>query len=1052
MMKRVMLILSCLFISIGFITAQTTRVTGVVVDNVGEPVISASVVVKGTTVGVSTDLDGNFSINVPEGKNTLVFSLIGMKTVEVKISQNMRVVMENDEHILGDVVVTALGITRDKKTLGYASTSIKGDEVAATAVTNPMRALAGKVAGVDIQTSSVGGTENVNIRGFNTFGNNQPLYIVDGVPLTNSSNQTGTISSQVDFGSGINAINPNDIENITILKGSAASAIYGSRASQGVIMITTKSGKNSQGRLNIEYSGGINVSQVGRLPLEQKMFGQGWGGDRALDENGNWGAAFDGKDRVWGRIVNNSQQLKPYRYLKNRVRDFYDLGIGHNHALSFTGGNDKADFRVSFSYDNLDGPIPTDDDSYERYTLSSAASWKGQKLTLSTAINYSYEANQVSPTGQDNSIYRSLNEIATDISIVDLKDRNNIFNTPDNYFTPYGLNPYHVLDAKEALQRKHKFFGKVQADYNILDNLKATYRFGGDYESTIADTHFDAIVFSEDSPNYGSSNESPGSYSQIRRQRIQTNHDLFLVYNPKFGDISLNAIAGLNVNERTYEMITGEITSIDIPGLYDFSNTLTPAVATQSSSKYRLWGMYVNADLGYKDYLYLTGTLRNDHSSTLPLNKNSYIYGGGMLSFIVTEFLQRKDINTGIFDFAKLRLAYGRTGKDADPYAVYDRMIAATASNPGYPGIDVLSFPLGGVNSFTVSNVAGNLKLKPELTDEFEIGTELHLFNNRVGVDFTYYNKLTKGLIQLLDIDPTSGYTAQQANLGDVRNSGVELMVNLVPVKTKDFEWNLSYNFTKNNNKVEKLISPEVYLSGYGGMGIYAVEGKPLGQFKTVDNLTTIIDGEERLVVDGNGMPQPTASEVFLGKDVNEKYRMGLSNSFAYKGISLDVSLDFHYGGYMYSYTKDYMGWVGSGPYTVQNDRRPFVIPNSVVQNADGTYRENTVPVRNGSSIGLHTYYGDKMFGDEFIIDRSYLKIREIALGYQLPATICQKMKVKSIALRLAVNGILMWTPKENVYVDPEATTFGSSIDGKFGEFAANPVNRVYTFGLKVSF
>ena len=673
-------------------------------------------------------------------------------------------------------------------------------------------------------------------------------------------------------------------------------------------------------------------------------------------------------------------------------------------------------------------------------------------MTLSTAINYSYEANQVSPTGQDNSIYRSLNEIATDISIVDLKDRNNIFNTPDNYFTPYGLNPYHVLDAKEALQRKHKFFGKVQADYNILDNLKATYRFGGDYESTIADTHVDAIVLTEDSPNYGSSNESPGSYSQIRRQRIQTNHDLFLVYNPKFGDISLNAIAGLNVNERTYEMITGEITSIDIPGLYDFSNTLTPAVATQSSSKYRLWGMYVNADLGYKDYLYLTGTLRNDHSSTLPLNKNSYIYGGGMLSFIVTEFLQRKDINTGIFDFAKLRLAYGRTGKDADPYAVYDRMIAATASNPGYPGIDVLSFPLGGVNSFTVSNVAGNLKLKPELTDEFEIGTELHLFNNRVGVDFTYYNKLTKGLIQLLDIDPTSGYTAQQANLGDVRNSGVELMVNLVPVKTKDFEWNLSYNFTKNNNKVEKLISPEVYLSGYGGMGIYAVEGKPLGQFKTVDNLTTIIDGEERLVVDGNGMPQPTASEVFLGKDVNEKYRMGLSNSFAYKGISLDVSLDFHYGGYMYSYTKDYMGWVGSGPYTIQNDRRPFVIPNSVVQNADGTYRENTVPVRNGSSIGLHTYYGDKMFGDEFIIDRSYLKIREIALGYQLPATICQKMKVKSIALRLAVNGILMWTPKENVYVDPEATTFGSSIDGKFGEFAANPVNRVYTFGLKVSF
>lgn len=1052
MKKKVILILSCLLLSVGLITAQTTRISGIVIDNAGEPVISASVVVKGTTVGTVTDLDGKFTINVPDGRNTLVFSLVGMTTVEAKPTQDMRVVMKNDEHILGDVVITALGISRDKKTLGYATTSIDGDEIAKTAVTNPMRALAGKVAGVDIQTSSIGGTENVNIRGFNTFGNNQPLYIVDGVPLTNSSNQSGTLNSQVDFGSGINAINPNDIENITILKGSAASALYGSRASQGVIMITTKSGKNSQGRLMIEYAGGLNVSQVGRLPLEQKLFGQGWGGDRALDENGSWGAAFDGKDRVWGHVVNNSQQLKPYNYLENRVRDFYDLGVGQNHALTFTGGSDRADFRVSFSYDNLDGPIPTDDDSYERYTLSSAGSWRDRKLSLSATINYSYEANQASPTGQDNSIYRSLNEIATDISIVDLKDRNNIFNTPDYYYTPYGLNPYHVLDAKEALQRKHKFFGKVQADYDILDNLKATYRFGGDYESTIADMHFDAIVFSKNSPNYGSSNESPGNYSQVRRQRIQANHDLFLVYNPKFGDISLNAIAGLNVNERTYEGISGEISSIDIPGMYDFSNSLTPAVASQSSNKYRLWGMYLNADLGYKDYLYLTGTLRNDHSSTLPLKNNSYIYGGGMLSFIVTEFLKTKDVNTGILDFAKVRLAYGRTGKDASPYSVYGRLVAATASNPGYPSVDNLTFPLDGVNSFTVSNTAGNPNLKPELTDEFEIGTELRLFNNRVGVDFTYYNKLTKGLIYALDIDPTSGYTAQQANLGDVRNSGVELMLNLVPVKTKDFEWNLSYNFTKNNNKVEKLLSPEVYLSGFGGMGIYAVEGKPMGQFKSVDYLTTTIDGEERMVVDGNGMPQPTSSAVFLDKDVNEKYRMGLTNSFTYKGISLEASLDFHYGGYMYSYTKDYMGWVGSGPYTIQNDRRPFVIPNSVILNEDGTYSENTVPVRNGSSIGLHTYYGDKQYGDEFLIDRSYLKIREIALGYQLPAAICQKMKIKSIALRFAVNGILVWTPKENVYIDPEATTFGSSIGGKFGEYGANPVNRVYTFGLKASF
>ena len=1054
-MKKLFLLFACFLISMGLAIAQNKQVSGTVLDENGEPIAGASVIAKGATaVGTATDANGKFSFSVPQSVNTLIVKYIGHISSEAPAAVDVLVTLASDTKTLNEVVVTALGLSRDKKTLGYAASSIKGEDISKTAIANPMQALAGKVAGVDIQTSSTfGGTENVNIRGFNTFGNNQPLYIIDGVPITNTQNRSGnSLNSQADFGTGINAINPNDIENITILKGSAASALYGSRASQGVIMITTKSGRNSQGQLTVDYSGGINVSQVGRLPMEQSIFGQGWGGTRALDENGNWGAAFDGKDRVWGNVVNNSQQLKPYVYLKNRIRDFFDLGFGQNHAVAVTGGNEKSTFRASFAYDDLDGPIPTDDDSYKRYTLGTNASWKDKKLTVSAAINYSYELNQASPTGQDNSIYRSLNEIATDISIVDLKDRNNIFNTPDYYFTPYGLNPYWVLDIKEALQRKNKFFGKMQLDYDILNDLKATYRFGGDFESTIADTHLDAIVFSAESPNHGSSNENPGNYLQVRRQRIQKNHDFFFTYSPKFGDISVNAIAGLNTNERTYDAIQGEITSIDVPGLYDFSNTLSPARATQASNKYRVWGVYLNADLGYKDYLYLTGTLRNDHSSTLPLAGNSYVYGGGMLSFIATEFFKTKGIGTGVLDFAKLRLAYGRTGKDADPYAVYDRFVASTVTNPGYPSIDNLSFPLGGVNAFTISNTAGNPVLKPELTDEFEIGAELYLFKNRVGIDFTYYDKMTKGLIQYLDIDPSSGYTSQMTNLGDISNKGIELMLNFIPVKTKNFEWNLAYNFTKNNNKMVNLISPEVYLSGFGGMGIYAVEGKPIGQFKTTKNLTTNIDGKECLVVDGNGMPQPTTSEVYLDKDINEKYRMGLTNTFNYKGITLDASLDFHYGGYIYSYTKDYMGWVGSGPYTVQNERRPFVLPNSVIENADGTYSENTVPIKNGQSIGLHTYYGDKQFGDAFIIDRSYLKLREVALGYQFPASICQKMKLKAVSIKLAANGILLWTPNENLYIDPETTTFGNSIAGKFGEFGTNPSNRVYTFGLKVSF
>lgn len=1036
---------------IGAIVAQTL-VRGTVVDEAGEPVIGATIQIQGTGRGTTTDIDGNFQLSAPEN-GVLIISFVGYQSQEIPVTAAPRIVLREDTELLDEVVVTALGLTREKKTLGYGVTSVSGDEISSAQTVNPMQALSGKVAGLDVSSAAnPGGTQNIAIRGFSSFGNNQPLYVVDGVPITNAQNRSGSnLNSQADFGSGINALNPNDIENITVLKGSAASALYGSRAAQGVIMITTKSGRNTGGELLVTYDGSVTVQQVGRIPTEQTMFGQGWSGDRALDENGNWGAPFDGKDRVWGNIVDNSQQIKPYVYLKNRIRDFYDFGIGYNNSVSATGGNDNTQFHASISQNFIDGPIPTDDDSYKRYTIASSGSHKQNKFTISTSINFSSERNEASPTGQDNSIYRSLNEIATDISIVDLKDLNNKFNNVDNYFTPYGMNPYHILNIKEAVQTKNKFFGKLQLDYDILDNLKLTYRFGGDYEATIADTHFDAIVFTPGSPNDGSSNASPGSYDQVRRQRVQMNHDLILNYNANFGDFSFNAIAGANTNEQSYNALGGEITSIDIPGFYDFTNSLSPSTANQASSLYRLWGMYLNADLGFRDYLYLTLTGRNDYSSTLPLGKNSYFYPGAMISFLATDFFNSRGINTGIVDFAKLRFSFGRTGKDAGLYAVYDRLVASELTNPGYPSVDNLSFPLGGVNAYTVSNTAGNINLKPELTDELEVGLDINLFKHRVGLELSYYNKMTNGLISTLPIDPTTGYTAQVTNLGDVRNSGVEIMANFVPVRTRDFEWNISYNFTKNYNKVERLDVPEVFLGGFGGMGIYAVEGEPIGQFKSQKALKTVIDGVEHTIVDGNGNPQPTPNEEFLGKDINEKYRMGLTNSFTFKGLTLSGTFDFRYGGSIYSYTKDYMHWVGSGPETIYNDRNPFIIPNSVVDNGDGTYSENTTPV---DPTALHTFYSNGGFNytDFAVIDRSYLKLRNLSLAYELPSSIAGKLGVRAISASVTASNILLWTPAENMYIDPEVTTFGNNIEAKFGEFGTNPPYQTYVFGLNISF
>lgn len=635
MKGRIVMMLIYLFFSIGLLTAQDATVQGIVVSSEdNEPVVGASVLVVGTSLGVTTDIDGKFVIqNVPGTAKEIRVSYIGMQSQNMAISKGMmRIVLKIDAQVLDEVVVTAMGISRNKKALGYAATSVKGDEIANSRTVNPMNALQGKVAGVDISTApGPGATQNVIIRGASSFGNNQPLYVVDGVPITNEQNRSGDdLNDQVDFGSGINALNPDDIADMTVLKGAAATALYGSRAANGVVMITTKSGQNTHGKVQVVYDGGYTISRVGRLPDEQTQFGQGWSGMSGgpnLHENGNWGAAYDGKDRVWGNIVDDEQLVKPYAYLKNRVRDFYDLGRNYKNALSLSGGTERTNYFVSLSQNSVDGVIPTSQDSYNRYTLATRGSHQAGKVKVSTSINVSAEKTKAVGSGQGASLHRSLYEIANDISIVDLKDYNNKFHNLDNYFTYYGTNPYYVLHENGAVQRKYKFFGKFQLDYDVLKELKATYRFGGDYETSRSDTHIAPTQITEGSNNDGYVTEVAGNYTEKRIERMQLNHDFMLSYNHNFGeDLSLGVIAGFNANERKYSELSGSVNSIDVPGFYNLTNSRQPAVSEQYKSTRRLVGLYMNADLGFRDYLYLTLTARNDWSSTLPQKNNSYFW------------------------------------------------------------------------------------------------------------------------------------------------------------------------------------------------------------------------------------------------------------------------------------------------------------------------------------------------------------------------------------------------------------------------------------------
>ncbi len=778
-MKKIALLLVIFAIGWQSVLAQTREISGVVTSSEdGSSIPGVSVSVKGTTIGTITNLEGKFVLSVPMGAETLVFSFVGLKTAELAVTSatEYNVVLNPDFVGVEEVVVTALGISRDKKSLGYASTSVSGEEFAEAKVINPMNALQGKVAGVDISSApGPGATQNVMIRGASSFGSNQPLYVIDGVPITNSQITGGTsLNWNVDYGSGLNAVNPDDIEDMTILKGAAATALYGSRAANGVILIKTKSGKNTEGKMQISYDGSFTVQNVGRIPERQDVFGQGWSGDHALDENGNWGAKYDGSMRLWGFVVNNSQLLKPYAFVESRVRDFYDYGISYKNSVSASGGNETTNYFMSFSHNSTDGVLPEDVDTYERITISTKGSHKWEGLTMSSAVNYSNETTKAVPSGQGNTVFRSLWEIAEDYSIVDFKDYNDPFFNLANYFTPYGVNPYFSLNENGSEQKKHKVFGKVQMDLDITEELSLTYRFGGDLE--MANTErWVAIVDNPTTANsYNGQTQDPGYYAINKRTRYELNHDAYLNYSKSINEkLKLNALVGVNVNERGHTRVGGSLSALDVPGYFNLSNGTIDPSASQYESKRRLWGAFGNVELGYNDFFYMTVTARNDWSSTLPSENNSYFYPGLTGSFILSELAKQNGVEVRGIDFAKVRFAYGWTGNDADVYNIYPVFQTGYVDNPGYPNVDDLAFPLNGVNSWMIANQLGSPDLSPEITKEYEFGLEMNFFSNRLGFDASYYNKLTEGLIAKQPLDPSSGYTSIVSNIGDVRNKGV---------------------------------------------------------------------------------------------------------------------------------------------------------------------------------------------------------------------------------------------------------------------------------------
>ncbi|MFI5158413.1 MAG: SusC/RagA family TonB-linked outer membrane protein [Sphingobacteriales bacterium] len=1067
-MKKLLLVSLCfLMLSITQVFAQNRTVTGTVTAKEdGLPVPGVTVKVKGTTIGTQTTSNGKFSLSVPAG-STLQFSFIGYQSVERPAGAVVNVVLESSTRGLNEVVVTALGINQSKKQLGYSQSTVGGTTLTKAAPIDLLGGIQGKVAGVNVSEtgSTPGGTTKVIIRGYGSIrGSNQPLYVIDGVPLDNSTPNQNTY---YDFGNNANDVDNNDVDNISILKGAEATALYGSRGSNGVILITTKKGK--AGAPVVEFNSSATASNAAITFTPQSEFGQGWGGVFILSENGDWGPKYDGVLRPWGptgagtgATIGNVQLLKPFSYLPNNNSNTFDTGLELDNNVRISGGTDMT--RYNFSYTNVysNGILPGPYDLFKKNSFEMGASTKYKNFEISGTLNYTARTSSIPLSGggnnttQGNGFYGSLLQIPSDIPIRDLANYNNIFFNTDNYFTPYAENPYFDLANNGAHYTNNHTFGQLNLTYKLTDWVKLNFQQGADVTSEY-DKRFSAIsIPTAGSWNAGNNVEtSPraldvGSDFEENFNSYQYDSKLQALFDKKFGtDFSLTGVLGATYNDQSLRYLQTYVTNLVIPDFYQIKNSSVTPISNDFVSHKRVLGVYGTATFGYKDYLFLTVTGRNDITSTLSPGNNSYFYPAANLSFVLSQALGLTQ-ESGL-TYVKLRAAYGRTGSDTDPYGTANTLSATNVSN----GFGSIQFPINGVAGYTVSNGLNNPKLKPEQVSETEFGGEFRFLHDRISLDATYYDRKRTGLILSVPVAAASGYTSEIENFGTTQNKGIELTLSGTPIKTKDVTWNLTYNFAEDRSKVLELPegSNKIFLNGFYSVNMYAIKGQPLGVLEIPQPLME----NGHMVVGATGLPVQDPNQQIVGS-IQPQFHMGFSSELTVKNFDFGFTVDYQQGGKEYSNTAYLLNFIGAAQDTKYNDRNPFIVPNSVQSNGKGGYVENTAPITHGAYYSYYNISNNPATAfQNLIITKTYIKLREVTLGYKISPSVAKYIGASSAKISLFGRNLYTWLPASNRYVDPEVGNLGNGVAGndlaaQLGEDASGPLLRYYGVKLNVTF
>ena len=1037
--------------------AQNKSVLGKVTGSDNEGVPGVNVLVRGSNVGTATKADGTYQINVPNKGGTLVFSFIGYKSKEVEINNqsNINVQLDADLVNLNEVVVTANAIIREKKELGYAVSTVNGTELTKARDPNLLNSLAGKVAGVRItqQSGTVGGSSRVMIRGANSISSaSEPLFVVDGIPISNSSfnnSETDVVTGGVDVGNRAGDLNPDDIENMTVLKGAAASALYGSRARNGVIVITTKRGKSGAKKMNVTINSSYRTDNVLRTPELQTDFAQGNLGVYNPQLGNGWGPKISS---ITGPVKDykgeDVQRLQAY---PNNWKNFFVTGQTAINSVSLDGANDQGDYR--FGYTNLrqTGTVPNSELS--RNTFSFNAGKKiTDKLTSRAWVNYIRTTSDGRPQQGSNTTNIISTILAGTPVTVDINElRNNLF-APATQAVPPGWtgdlarsidlngvqnNPYFVTEFNRFSNSVDRMFGGTSLSYDLTSWFNVTGRVGTDF-------------FTENRRSVtrrGTRGRLNGQFdtNDIFEREVQT--DLLATISRKISkDWSFKGIVGHQFNQRTIRRSRVQSEGLNIDRLYTFANAQSN-VPSNFFSRREIFGVYGDFSFDYKNFLFLNATGRNDWSSTLPVSNNSYFYPSVSASFVLTEaFPNLSIVKKDILSYAKLRANYANVGSDEDPYQL------SFTYNPLTQASDIYTFnilyPIGGASAFGATNVLPPTNLRPQQQTSYEFGAELKFFGGRVGLDMTYYKTLNYDQIISIAVPQSTGYSARRLNVGEISNKGLEAMLTVTPLKTRSgFRWDAAFNFNRNINRVESLAPglQEFIVTSGDGFGIF-IAARP-GETFNIQGVGWLRDPNGNIIINPTTGLRTPGPRKLLGS-IYPDWTMGINNSFSFKGFDFNFLIDIRKGGVINSQTVSIVRGSGLAAETAVNDRTPFIDPG-VIRNADGTFRPNDKPV---ASVQQYWSQLDNSVSPENnMFDGSYSKLREVRIAYNFPKTLVNKTPFGSIAFGL--EGRNLWIISSNVpHIDPEANVLGTGLIGEGLERGSIPSSRTVGANLRFTF